>query len=380
MERCILIRYGEIFLKSEPVFKLQLNRLIQNIKHSFEVNGLECKIEKERGRIFLTAKDVEKACEILKTVFGIVSFSPCFILPTTDLKEIKKFIAKNYKSWIKSSQTFSVRVRRNVKNKYNSQEMEKLIGDVVDRKVDLKNPDIEIGVEVRNKTYIFTEKVIGIGGMPVSTSGKVISLISGGIDSPVASFLMMKRGCDVIFLHFHSFPIVSKKSIYKIKELIKILNKYRISNKVYLVPFGEIQMYLKSHVEPRNLIILYRRFMMRIAEIIAKKEKCKAIVTGENLAQVSSQTLDNLGIIEDAISLPILRPLVGMDKSEIIEMAEKIGTYSISIKPQEDCCTLFVPKHPTAKANLKEIRKIEKKIPVDKMIKKVIKKMEKIIV
>ena len=378
MERCILIRYGEIFLKSEPVFKLHLDRLIQNIRSAFKANSLDCKVEKERGRIFLTTSDISKACEILKTVFGIFYFSPCFVLDTIEVKKIKKFIADNYKSWIKPPQTFAVRVRKSVDSKYTSQELEKLIGSVVNRKVNLKNQDVEIGIEIRKKTYIFTDKIKGLGGMPVSTSGKVISLISGGIDSPVASFLMMKRGCHVVFIHFHSFPIVSKASIYKTKELIKILDKYQVSSKVYLVPFGEIQMYLKSHVEPRNLIVLYRRFMFKIAEMIAKKERVKALITGENLAQVSSQTLDNLCVIEEVSSLPVLRPLIGMDKSEIIDMAKKIGTYDNSIKPQEDCCTLFVPKHPSAKTNLKEIKKIEKKIPVNKLIKKVIEKTEKI--
>jgi thiamine biosynthesis protein ThiI len=203
----------------------------------------------------------------------------------------------------------------------------------------------------------------------VGTGGKVLAFISGGIDSPVASYLMAKRGAENIWLHFHSFPLVSQKSIEKVKKLAEIFLKFQPRLKVYLFPFSKIQMEIRVKSKPKYRVLLYRRAMSKIGEYLAKKENCYALVTGESLGQVSSQTLPNLQIIERAVSIPILRPLIGMDKEEIINLAKKIGTYQISILPQEDCCTLFTPKHATAKGNLKEIEKIEKGLNLKKIIK-----------
>jgi thiamine biosynthesis protein ThiI len=373
----ILIRYGEIFLKSESVRKILEKILMSNIKTMLKKKKIKAKIFRERGRIFIKTSQIKDTCKILQKIFGIISLSPCWHLKTSKLKKIQDFCKKNFEKWLLPYQTFAVRAKRIGKHKYTSQQLAKSIGDVIDRKVKLKNPDKEIWVEVReDNTYIYIEKIKGLGGLPVTTSGKVISLISGGIDSPVASWLMMKRGCKVIFIHFHSFPIVSKASVNKTKELLKLLSDYQHTCKVYFLPFGEVQMYIKSVIPPKYRIIIYRRLMLKVAEKIAKKEKAKAIVTGESLAQVSSQTLDNLAVIEEAIKIPVLRPLVGMDKSEIIELAKKIGTYNISIKPQEDCCTLFVPKHSTAKAKLDKIKELEKRIPLRKFIRQILKNSE----
>lgn len=370
----ILVRYGEIFIKSEPVRRIFEKKLVENIKSCFKKNGVDCRIRRSRGRIFVETNQLEEACELLKRIPGIVSLSPSFHLKTSSLKRIQKFCEENYEKWIKKNETFAVRVKRTGKHKYTSQQLAKAIGDVIDRKVDLRKPDREIFVEVRNNnTYMFTEVIKGVGGLPINTAGKVVSLISGGIDSPVAAWLTMKRGCKVVFVHFHSFPLVSKRSIYKVRELVRELNKYQLRSKVYFVPFSKIQMWLKANVNPRILIILYRRLMLRIAEEIAEIENAKAIVTGESLAQVSSQTLDNLNVIEEASSLPIFRPLIGMDKVEIIDIAKRIKTYEISIKPQEDCCSLFVPKHPVTRAKLERIKEIEKEIPVRKFVKSALK-------
>ena len=377
LSRVILVRYGEIFLKSDPVFRILEGKLIKNIKEAFKKNGVDCKIERERGRIFIHTSQEDKACEILKNVFGIVSFSPCICLQTSEIEKIANFCKMNYDKWIDEDETFAVRVKRVGKHEYTSQQLADAIGKVIDRKVDLKNPDKEIFIEVRDdKTYIYTEVFKGLGGLPIDASGKVVSLISGGIDSPVASWLMMKRDCRVIYTHFHSFPVVSKASIYKTREIIKKLNKYQLKSKVYFVPLSDIQIYLKTRVPSKYLVILYRRFMVRIAEEICRKENAKAIVTGESLAQVASQTLESLEAIEEATTLPILRPLVGMDKSEIIELAKMIGTYEISIRPQEDCCQLFTPRHPTAKPKLSKIKEIEKNIPIEKLVKNALEKVE----
>jgi thiamine biosynthesis protein ThiI len=377
----VLVRYGEIFLKSEPVRRIYEKILVKNIKLALRRERIKFSVRRERGRIFIESEEIEKVCNTLQNVVGIVSVSPCYHLETSELEQIKNFVEKKYKSWIKPKQTFAVRARRIGNQSYTSKKLEEEIGSVVKRKVNLKNPDVTIFIEVRGKdTYIYTKVLKCIGGMPIGTSGKVVSLLSGGIDSPVASFLSMKRGCKVVFIHFHSFPLVSKRSIEKAIEIVKALNKYQFKSVLYLVPFHEIQMKIKTRIAPKYRIILYRRFMLRIAELIAKAENAKAIVTGESLAQVSSQTLDNIATIEEVTSMPILRPLIGMDKEEIVQLAKKIGTYEISIKPQEDCCTLFVPKHPATKSSVKKIKKLEKKLKVAQMVKKAMKEIERVII
>jgi thiamine biosynthesis protein ThiI len=373
----ILIAYGELFLKSEPVRRRFETKLLNNMKFWLKKNKIEFKVQRKRSRIFVETKKIEEACEVLRKIFGIVRIAPCYRLKTSDLREIQKFCEENYPKWIRKNETFAVRARRVGKHEYTSQDLAKAIGDVIRRKVNLSNPDKEIFVEVRdNDCYIYTETIEGYGGLPLGTSGKVVSLISGGIDSPVSSWLMMKKGCKVVLLHFHSFPLVSKASIEKTKELAKVLAKYQRKIKIYLVPFQEIQMEIKTRTPARYRIVLYRRFMFRIAEEIAKLENAKALVTGESLAQVSSQTLPNLMAIEEVTKLPILRPLIGMDKVEIVNLAKEIGTYEISIKPQEDCCTLFIPKHPTTRAKIEIVHELEKKLKVKKLVKNAIKNVE----
>ncbi|MEM5847228.1 MAG: tRNA uracil 4-sulfurtransferase ThiI [Candidatus Aenigmatarchaeota archaeon] len=377
VEEEILVRYGEIFLKSEIVRRIYEKKLIENIEASLRKAGIEFEIYRIRGRIFIKTEKIKKTCDVLKKVFGIVSFSPCFHLKTSKKEEIIEFFRKNYSKLIKPGKTFALEVKRIGKHDYSSQELAREAGKVIKRKVNLSKPQVKIFIEVRDQdTYVYTKKIKGLGGMPVSSSGKVLSLISGGIDSPVSSWLAMKRGCKVVFVHFHSFPLVSKVSMEKTRELVKLLSEYQGKSRVYFIPFSEVQMKIKTLAQAKYRIVLYRRAMIKIAEEIAKKENAKALVTGESLAQVSSQTLDNMLAIEEATSLPILRPLVGMDKNEIIELAKKIKTYQISIKPQEDCCTLFVPKHPTTRAKLEIVKKIEKKLKLEKEIRKVLKKTE----
>jgi len=209
---------------------------------------------------------------------------------------------------------------------------------------------------------------------------KALSLISGGIDSPVSSYIMLRKGVKLAYIHFHSFPIVSKSSVYKVMQLVKILSRYQSPSTLYLAPLGEIQTYLRTRVDPRYLIILYRRFMLRIAERIAEQEKASAIITGESLGQVSSQTLQNLRVIEESVRIPILRPLIGLDKEEIVNIAKRIGTYEISIKPQEDCCTLFVPKRQVTAAKLEDVKRIEEELPVEELVENAMKKVEKVVI
>lgn len=373
----ILLAYGEIFLKSEPVMRILLKKLIKNIKLWLNKNKIPFKILKMRGRIFIETNKTKEACKVLKKIFGIVWIAPCYHLKTSSLKKIQSFCKKNYEKWIGKKESFAVRARRVGKHRYSSQKLAEAIGSVINRKVNLSSPDKEIFVEVRdNNSFIYFKKIKCYGGLPLGSTGKVISLISGGIDSPVSSWLMMKKGCEIILLHFHSFPLVSKASIEKVKELAKVLAKYQKRIKIYFIPFSDIQMKIRTKIPAKYRIILYRRFMFRIAEEIAKIEKAKALVTGESLAQVSSQTMQNILVIEEVTKLPILRPLIGMDKVEIINLAKKIGTYEISIKPQEDCCMLFIPKHPSTRAKLEVIKKNEKKLKIKKLVKEAIKNKE----
>jgi thiamine biosynthesis protein ThiI len=377
----ILLRYGEIFLKSKPVFREFERKLLENIKNALKRSKIPFEIKKERGRIFVLTEKEKEAIEALRKVFGLVSFSPIFHLETSGLKEIKKFCQEKFKNFLKNDETFAIRARRIGQHPYSSQDLENEVGKVIEGKVDLENPDKEIFLEVRgNDTYIFTEIFPGPGGLPVSTAGEVISFLSGGIDSAVSSFLAMKRGCSVIFLHFHSFPLVSKKSIEKCQKIIQKLNDEQFKSKLILFPFQKIQVFLKTNAPAKYLILLYRRSMMRIGEKLAKIEGAQGIFTGESLAQVSSQTLSNLASIEEAVKIPIFRPLIGMDKEEIINLAKKIGTYEISILPQEDCCTLFVPKHPATQSDPKVLKEIEKKLKIKKLENSLFKEKEEIII
>ncbi len=374
----ILIAFGELFLKSERVKAIFKKRLIQNFSFSLKKKGLNFKLYSSRERIFIETSEVKKALRIIKNVFGIAWLTDCFFFPRASLKEFSDFIGKNYGEWIEKEETFAIRLRKG--KDFPKESRKKIIDEVakmIKRKVNLSKPKNEIFIEARKEGwFLYFRKIKGKGGLPVGSSGKVLSLISGGIDSPVAAFLIAKRGGENIWLHFHSFPLVSRASIEKVKELARIFLNYQSQLKIYFVPFQKAQMEIKTKVLAKYRILLYRRLMLKIAEKIAKKEGCQALVTGESLGQVSSQTLPNIKITEEKIKIPILRPLIGMDKEEIIDLANKIKTYQISIKPQEDCCTLFTPKHASAEGKLEKIQKSEKELNIQKIIKEIIKEIK----
>src|SRR5437867_4456085 len=217
---------------------------------------------------------------------------------------------------------------------------------------------------VEKYALIYIERLPGPGGLPVGTSGKVVVLLSGGIDSPVAAWKMIKRGCTPVFVHFHSFPFTNKESQEKARQLARLLSMYSFKAKIYMVPFAEIQRHIMVETPIETRVILYRRFMMRLAEQIARSEKARVLVTGDSVGQVASQTIENIDVISRAVSMPILRPVIGDDKLEIVEVARRIGTYEISILPDQDCCSLFVPKHPETKANLAGIETSEARLNV----------------
>jgi thiamine biosynthesis protein ThiI len=375
IKKGIVVAFGELFLKSEGVRRLFKKTLIYNIIFFLKKANLEFKFFPFRERIFIETKETKKALKIIKNIFGLSWFADGFFFERAGIKEFSDFAAKNYQNWIKEKETFALRLKNNLK-----ESREKIIKEIakgIKRKVNLSKPKREIFIEAKKEGwFLYFKKRRGLGGLPVGRGGMVLTLISGGIDSPVASFLTAKRGAENIWLHFHSFPLVSRASIEKVKELAQIFLNYQPRLKIYFLPFAKAQMEIKTKTPAKYRILLYRRLMLKIAEIIAMKENCEAVVTGESLGQVSSQTLPNLRIIEDGIKIPVFRPLIGMDKEEIIDLAKKLKTFLISIKPQEDCCILFTPKHPTAKGKLEIIKKLEKELKIREMVKGTIKKAE----
>ena len=282
----------------------------------------------------------------------------------------------------KKFKTFRITAQRSQKNfPMTSEEINKEVGAYIveksKKKVKLTNPDVNCFIEiVDGRAFVYLEKIKGPGGMPVGSNGKALVLLSGGIDSPVAAYYALKRGVKVDFIHFHSMPYTMPASVEKVKDLAKTLEKFQSASKIYLIPLADIQEKTVSKTPEKLRIILYRRMMLRIAEKLARDNKYLALYTGESVGQVASQTLENIKVIEETIKLPILRPLIGFDKEDIIEKAKEIGTYEISILPHEDCCTRFIPKHPETKANLKEVQEAEKKMDIKKMVREAIKKTE----
>jgi thiamine biosynthesis protein ThiI len=239
--------------------------------------------------------------------------------------------------------------------------------------VRLRNPELTCWIEVvEDYAIIYVERLPGLGGLPSGTSGKVVVLLSGGIDSPVAAWKIIKRGCTAVFVHFHSFPYTNKESQEKAKQISQLLSHYQLRSKIYLVPFAEIQRHIMVDTPAETRVVLYRRFMLRLAEAIAHQEKARVLVTGDSVGQVASQTIENIDVISRAVAMPILRPLVGDDKLEIVEVARRIGTYEISIQPDQDCCSLFVPKHPATKADLGEIETSEHRLDVAEAMKQAV--------
>ncbi len=374
----ILLAFGELFLKSEGVRKIFIERLLNNAALFLRKEKVFFKIHKFRGRIMIETDNTLKAQKIIKKIFGISWYSEAIFFPEIKMKELTNFISQNYKDWMENKKTFALRVKiEKGIIKESKEEIIDKIAEKINKKVDLSKPDKEIFIEIRKGgTFIFFKKNKGLGGLPVSSGGKILNLISGGIDSPVVSFLLAKRGVENIWLHFHSFPISSKKSIEKIEDLAKKFTNYQFNLKVIFIPFYKAQNEIRIKTPAKYRVLLYRRLMFKMAEKLAKKENCLALATGESLGQVSSQTLGNLGIIESVIKIPVFRPLIGMDKEEIIKMAKKFKTYNTSIIPQEDCCTMFVPKKQTAKGCLEEVKEIEKKLNFPKIINQCLKEIE----
>lgn len=384
-QRICLIHYHEIGLKGHNRSKFE-ERLLRNAL-SLLADDPIVKIHKISGRLLVLIKDgvsYEDACEIqnrIATLPGCARVSCGYKVPR-ELEDIQAAAVMALND-VENFQTFKVQARRNHTDfPIESPQMNQLVGahlcrNFPEKKVLMKNPDVELRVEViQNAAYVYGKSIPGVGGLPVGSAGKVVSMLSSGIDSPVALWRVARRGAVVIGVHFSGRPQVANTSEYLCDDICKVLEKSGCVARMYIVPIGDYQREIASQCQPSLRIVLYRRFMMMVAERIARMEGAKAIVTGESLGQVASQTLENIMCTNDAVSLPVFRPLIGSDKIEIIAEAEKLGTFEISSMDAPDCCTLFMPRSPETHAKLDVVREEEAKFPLEQWIEEIIQNVE----
>ena len=373
----ILCHYAEIGLKGQNRIFFE-NKLKSNLKTCLK-NDCPASIDSIkhlRGRLLISLTEkgrdsLPTIIESLKNVFGLAYFAPA-VKSDPDLDILTKKAVRLLSE--SDFDTFRITTRKTYSNvDFSSQKANEIIGAAVvnqlNKRVNLNHPEANCHIDlIQSRAYLYIQKIPGPGGLPVGSSGKVVVMLSGGIDSPVAAYYIMKRGARSVFVHFHALPHVSPASIEKVRSMVTVLNKYQFRSKLILVPFAPIQDEILVRSDPRYRVILYRRFMLRISERIAQRESAKAIVTGESLGQVASQTLENIGVVGRVTSLPILRPLIGSDKQEIIARAREIGTYDISILPHQDCCTLYVPRHPITKARLRDVEFCEENLTLTDLV------------
>lgn len=386
--RHVIIHYHELALKGRNRVFFE-RRLIRHLRRALQDLHIT-KIEALPGRI-RAALENSVPWEIVRSrlshTFGIANFLlassvPLAGEPPAVLDALKAAIGEAICSL--SFDTFRVTAKRADKRfPLTSMEVEREVGAHVcaltGKRVNLSRPDLTIYIEIlTGEAYYAVHREAGPGGLPVGMSQKVVCLISGGIDSPVAAYRMMKRGCHVTFVHFSGKPLVSRASEEKAREIVQMLTEYQLSSRLYVIPFGEIQRQIVLGAPAPVRIVLYRRMMLRIATELARKERCWALVTGDSLGQVASQTPENLSVVEEATDLPVLRPLIGMDKLEITDQAQRIGTFDVSIEPDQDCCRLFVPPHPSTKTSLDQIRKIEQAFDLNALVKQGLESAERV--
>jgi thiamine biosynthesis protein ThiI len=380
MKYCVVVHYSEIGLKGKNRKKFE-HQLRKNISRVIETCG-GGQVRLDFGRILIMLPKqfnwplLEKS---LKNIFGIANFAFA-ILTNQNLNKIIKAVNILLKGCV--FQSFKIYTKRAQKNyPLSSPQLNEKLGEYIcthfNKKVNLKDPEVICYIEIYNKnSLIFIEKISGLGGLPVGINERAIVLLSSGIDSPVAAWKVMRRGVEIIFVHFHSFPKTSEASIEKAKKIVQRLTEYQYKSQLVLIPLLPAQQRIVEYAPVEYRIILYRRIMMHIAEIVAKKTKAKALVTGESIGQVASQTLGNIQVIDEATAFPVLRPLIGEDKVDIINLAQQIGTYKISLEPYEDCCSLFVPRHPEIEADLNDIKIIEKDLYPEKAYPEIKKGMQ----
>lgn len=387
MYKAFLIKYGEIGTKGKNRYLFE-DALCRQIRRALKKIDGQFIVSKEQGRIYVecdTDFDYDEAVAKLKTVFGILWICPMMQIEDNGFDDLAEQTVKYLKDVYKGKEmTFKVKARRARKSyPLNSMEInmnlgEKILDAIPQMKVDVHKPDIELNVEIRNKINIYSEFIPGPGGMPVGTNGKATLLLSGGIDSPVAGYMIAKRGVIIDAVYFHAPPYTSERAKQKVIDLAKLVAVYSGPINLHIVNFTDIQLYIYDQCPHDELTIIMRRYMMKIAEHFALKEESLGLITGESIGQVASQTMHSLAVTNEVCTLPVLRPLIGFDKQEIIDISEKIGTFETSILPFEDCCTIFVAKHPVTKPNLKAIKRSELKLreKIDELVQTAIETTE----
>lgn len=382
MYQAFLIKYGEIGIKGKNRYLFE-DALVEQIRYALEsVEGM-FKVSKEQGRIYVEALsdyDYDHTVQSLTRVFGIVGVCPVVQVEDQGFDQLLEDVITHLQSEYSEEFTFKVDARRARKNyPMTSMEINAAIGEGVLKafpkaKVDVHHPEVMVHIEIRNKINLYSVIIPGPGGMPVGTNGKAMLLLSGGIDSPVAGYMIAKRGVTLEATYFHAPPYTSERAKQKVVDLAKIVARYSGPIRLNVVNFTDIQLYIYEQCPHEELTIIMRRYMMKIAEAFANEGKSLGLITGESIGQVASQTMQSLAATNEVCTMPVFRPLIGFDKSEIIKIAEQIDTYETSILPFEDCCTIFVAKHPVTKPNMNIIKRSEKKLEekIDEMVQKAI--------
>ncbi|MGV8145580.1 MAG: tRNA uracil 4-sulfurtransferase ThiI [Alkaliphilus sp.] len=383
MERVVIVRYGEIVLKGANRGFFE-DKLVSRIKNQLK-NYVGIRVYKKNSLIYIDGDNhnEKEIIKKIKKIFGVILINPAQKI-NADMDLVKQATLKELRNVanFENVNTFKVATKRaNKKFPLKSLEISSEVGGYIlenyeNIRVDVHNPDVTIYVEIRDEAYVYSEKIKGYGGLPVGTGGKALLLLSGGIDSPVAGWMIGNRGVQIDVLHFHSYPFTSERAKEKVLDLAKILSNYVGKFRIHSVNLLPIQKEINEKCREEEMTILSRRFMMKIAEKIASKKNIDALVTGENLGQVASQTIQSMSVINESVDMPILRPLVAMNKVDIINMAKEIGTYETSILPFEDSCTVFLPKRPVTKPRLEKILISEDKLDVGFLVDEAIKNME----
>ena len=386
-----LLKYGEIGLKGKNRYLFE-DALVRQIRFALKDVDGNFQVHKSQARIYVDCEgeyDYEDTVEHLQRVFGLVGICPVVRMEDQGFEQLKKdVVAYMDEMYPDKNLTFKVEARR-AKKSYpkTSMEINCDLGEAIldafpETKVDVHKPDVLLNVEVRQEIYVYSQIIPGAGGMPVGTAGKAMLLLSGGIDSPVAGYMIAKRGVGIEATYFHAPPYTSERAKQKVVDLAKIVSRYSGPIKLHVVNFTDIQLYIYDQCPHDELTIIMRRYMMRIAEHFAKKDDCLGMITGESIGQVASQTMQSLAATNDVCTMPVYRPLIGFDKQEIVEIAEKIDTYETSILPFEDCCTIFVAKHPVTKPNINVIRRSEENLAekIDELFEAAVNTVETIVV
>ena len=382
-----LLKYGEIGIKGKNRYLFE-DALVRQIRFALKDVDGQFDVHKSQARIYVDCEgdyDYEDTVEHLKRVFGIVGICPVVRMEDQGFEKLKEdVVSYMVEMYPDKNLTFKVEARRARKTyPKTSMEINCDLGEVIleafpETKVDVHHPDVMLNVEIRNEIYVYSQIIPGAGGMPVGTNGKAMLLLSGGIDSPVAGYMISKRGVGIEATYFHAPPYTSERAKQKVVDLARIVSRYSGPVKLHVVNFTDIQLYIYDQCPHDELTIIMRRYMMRIAEHFAKKDGCLGLITGESIGQVASQTMQSLAATNDVCTVPVYRPVIGFDKQEIVDIAEKIGTYETSIQPFEDCCTIFVAKHPVTKPNVEVIRRSEEKLAekIDQLVREAIDTVE----